>query len=72
MYFIPNLLKTIKKFIVMTVAETFYENKSYEPISNKELQDLLKQYPDDAMVVVEYCNIMDMTYYPDRNLITID
>lgn len=40
--------------------------------TNKELQDLLKQYPDDALVVVEYCNIMDMTYYPDRNLITID
>jgi hypothetical protein len=56
----------------MTVAKTFYENKSYVPISNKELQDLLKQYPDDAMVVVEYCNITEMTYFPDRNLIAID
>lgn len=56
----------------MTAAKTFYENKSYVPISNKELQDLLKQYPDDAMVVVEYWNITEMTYYPDRNLITID
>jgi hypothetical protein len=56
----------------MTVAKTFYENKSYVPISNKESQDLLKQYPDDAMVVVEYCNITEMTYFPDRNLIAID
>lgn len=43
-----------------------------DQITNKELQDLLKQYPDDALVVVEYCNITEMTYYPDRNLITID
>lgn len=56
----------------MTAAKTFYENKSYVPISNKELQDLLKQYPDDAMVVVEYCNIRELKYYEDRNLIVIE
>lgn len=56
----------------MTASETFYENKSYEPISNKELQDLLKQYPDDAMVSIEYCNIRELKYYEDRNLIVID
>lgn len=43
-----------------------------DQITNKELQDLLKQYPDDAMVVVEYCNITEMTYFPDKNLIMID
>lgn len=41
-------------------------------VTNKELQDLLKQYPDDATVVVEYCNIRELKYNKDRNLITID
>lgn len=56
----------------MAAKETFYENKSYEPISNKELQDLLKQYPDDAIVCIEYCNIRELKYYEDRNLIVIN
>lgn len=41
-------------------------------VTNKELQDLLKQYPDDAIVVVEYCNIKELRYNEDINLITID
>lgn len=41
-------------------------------ITNKELQDLLKQYPDTATVVVEYCNVRELKYIKDRNLITID
>lgn len=41
-------------------------------VTNKELQDLLKHYPDDAVVVVEYCNIRELKYIKDRNLITID
>lgn len=43
-----------------------------DQITNKELQDFLKQYPDDAIVVVEYCNIRELKYYEDRNLIVID
>jgi hypothetical protein len=43
-----------------------------DQITNKELQDFLKQYPDDAIVVVEYCNITGMIYYPGKNLIMID
>lgn len=42
------------------------------PVTNKELRDLLKQYPDDAIVVIEYCNIRELKYIKDRNLITID
>jgi hypothetical protein len=42
------------------------------PVTNKELQDLLKHYPDDAIVVIEYCNIRELKYIKDRNLITID
>lgn len=57
---------------VMTVAETFFENKRYVPISNKELQNLLKQYPDDATVCIEYCNIRELKYCKDGNLIVID
>jgi hypothetical protein len=41
-------------------------------VTNKELQELLKQYPDDAIVVVEYCNIRALRYNKERNLITID
>jgi hypothetical protein len=43
-----------------------------DQITNKELQDLLKQYPDDAIVSIEYCNIIELKYYEDRNLIVID
>jgi hypothetical protein len=42
------------------------------PVTNKELQNLLKQYPDDAVVVIEYCNIRDIRYNEDVNLIMID
>lgn len=41
-------------------------------VTNKELQDLLKQYPDDAVVVIEYCNIRELKYIKDGNIITID
>jgi hypothetical protein len=41
-------------------------------VTNKELQDLLKQYPDDAIVVIEYCNIRELRYSEENNLITID
>lgn len=41
-------------------------------VTNKELQNLLKQYPDDAVVVIEYCNIRELRYNEDRNLIMID
>ena len=43
-----------------------------DQITNKELQDLLKQYPNDAIVYIEYCNIRELKYYEDRNLIAID
>ena len=41
-------------------------------MTNAELQEILKQYPDDAIVVVEYCNIKQLKYNQDNNLITID
>ena len=41
-------------------------------MTNAELQEILKQYPDDAIVVVEYCNIRQLKYDQDNNLITID
>lgn len=47
------------------------ENKTNQ-VTNKELQDLLKQYPDDAIVAIEYCNIRELKYFEDRNLIEID
>ena len=47
-------------------------NKIMTIIANKELQDLLKQYPDDAIVCIEYCNIRELKYFEDRNLIVIE
>ena len=41
-------------------------------ITNKELQDLLKQYPNDAIVTIEYCNIREMKYFKESNIIVID
>ena len=43
-----------------------------DQVTNKELQDLLKQYPDDAIVCIEYCNVRELKYYEDRNLIVIE
>lgn len=48
------------------------EQKNKDQITNKELQDLLKQHPDDAIVCIEYCNIRELEYYEDRNLIVIE
>lgn len=43
-----------------------------DQITNKELQDILKQYPGNAIISIEYCNIRELKYYEDRNLIVID
>ena len=47
------------------------DNKTNQ-VTNKELQDLLKQYPDDAIVAIEYCNIRELKYVKDINLIVIE
>lgn len=47
-------------------------NPFINSVTNKELQDILKQYPDDALVAVEYCDVKHLTYFPDRNFIEID
>lgn len=41
-------------------------------VKNGELQDILSQYPKDAMVAVEYCDVKNLKYFPDRNFIAID
>ena len=41
-------------------------------VENGELQDILSQYPKNAMVAVEYCDVKRLQYFPDRNLIAID
>ena len=41
-------------------------------MTNAELQEILKQYPDDAIVVVEYCNIKQLKYDQNQNIIKID
>lgn len=54
------------------LAQLIYENRYSQTMLNKELQDLLKQFPDNANVAVEYCNIRKLQYFKDRNLIAID
>ena len=41
-------------------------------VKNGELQDILSQYPKDATVAVEYCDVKNLKYFPDRNFIAID
>ena len=53
-------------------AQLIYENRYNHTMRNKELQELLKQFPEDAMVAVEYCDVRRLKYHKDRNLITID
>ena len=43
-----------------------------DQITKKELEDLLKQYPDDAIVCIEYCNIRELKYIKEKNLIVIE
>lgn len=55
-----------------SISQLIYENRYNKTISNKELQALLKQYPDNTLIAVEYCDINKMQYFPDKNLIAID
>lgn len=41
-------------------------------VTNKELQDLLNKYPHDAIVSIEYCNIRELKYIENKNLIVIE
>lgn len=41
-------------------------------MTNKELIELLRQYPDDAQVVIEYCNPEQLVYDKKENLIIIN
>lgn len=56
----------------MKAEELIYENRYHNTMRNDELQKLLKQFPDDAIISIEYCNIRELKYYEDRNLIVID
>ena len=51
-----------------------FHGKNYmnKQVTNKELQELLKQYPDDAVVAIEYCDIRELKYVKERNIIVID
>lgn len=41
-------------------------------VTKKELLELLKDYPDDAIVVVECCNVRKLYYNEKDNTIRID
>ena len=50
------------------------KNKTLEKlqVTNKDLQDLLNKYPHDAIVSIEYCNIRELKYIENKNLIVIE
>ena len=41
-------------------------------MTNKDLQEHLKKYPDDAIIAFEYCNVYEVRYNKDNNLILIE
>lgn len=41
-------------------------------MTNKELQEQLKQYPDNAIVAFEYVGAQIVSYDKDANLINIE
>lgn len=43
-----------------------------DQVTKKELEELLKPYPDDAIVCIEYCNIKELQYIQEQNLIVIN
>lgn len=53
-------------------AKLIYENRYSKTMLNSELQELLKQFPADAKVAVEYCDVRRLQYFEDQNLIAID
>ena len=67
----PHQRRIAKKFVVMTQLE-IYKNRYDKTMRNKDLQELLSKFPDDAIVAVEYCDVKKLQYFPDRNLIAID
>ena len=54
------------------ISRLIYENRYSKTMLNSELQELLQQFPGNAMVAVEYCDVRKLQYFPDRNLIAID
>ena len=41
-------------------------------MTNKEFQEQLKNYPDDAVVCIEYCNPKEIVYDKECNLLKIN
>lgn len=48
------------------------EKVNLSKITNKNFQKLLKQYPDDALISIEYCNPKLLRYNVENNIIYID
>lgn len=62
-YFVPENVYYKIKGLIHPFSKT---------VKNGELQDILSQYPKDATVAVEYCDVKNLRYFPDRNFIAID
>ena len=44
----------------------------HKEITNKEVRERLKQFPDNAIVTIEYCDINSMEYDEETNIIYIN
>ena len=45
---------------------------SQNQVTKKDLLKLLEPYPDDAVICIEYCNIQELQYIQEQNLIVIN
>ena len=66
----PNFAIFVPELLYCKTEGTLYP--FFKTIKNGELQDILSQYPKDAIVAVEYCDVKNLKYFPDRNFIAID
>ena len=67
-----NTLKT-SDFDIIGVWPIDTESINFETVTtNKELREKLENFPDDAIISVECCNVNTMVYDKENNLIRID
>lgn len=57
---------------VMGATDALQTTHTPKGVTKKELLELLKNYPNDAIVVVECCNVRKLCYNEKDNTIRID
>lgn len=58
--------------ILRVIVETNFVFMKNNPLTNKQFQEILKQFPEDAIICIEYCNANNPKYIKELNIINID